>query len=253
MTQPVLRRFDAALNTARQVLYRYFAIGFVDPRTGCWDRLIDPELQACVSKSAELIRGEPLALPRELARGERPLDALDPTNLFTHPPHSEDALNAHYEGTFGLLVSASCPPYETLYINGKLTFQRSHQLADIAGFYRAFGLSVADNNPERPDHLVLELEFMAVLIGLERDAAEEWGPQHERVAICRAAQQRFLAEHLSWWTPTYAGLLVMCNAKGFYTELGSLLSAFLPAERALLDVAPAGTDVQPSRIETPDE
>ena len=42
-----------------------------------------------------------------------------------------------------------------------------HRLADLAAFYRAFGLELAADAAERQDHLCIELEFMSVLAAKE--------------------------------------------------------------------------------------
>ena len=151
------------------------------------------------------------------------------------------------------MVSSACPPYETEYINSKFAFQRSNSLADVSGFYQAFGLTISDRHPERPDHVVLELEFMAFLLGLERQAAEEdpsRRPEDQRV--CRDAQARFVSEHLAWWTPVFARLLSKANPHGFYAAASAFLAALIPAERALLRLPPASCCVGPSEVERPE-
>ena len=159
--------FDEALCFARQSLYRFAALALVDPRRGTWEQLSHPSAARLAQAAAALVRGEPAADARSLGLGERPLSDLDLDPVLAWLPANAEALNAAYEQTFGLLVSSNCPPYETEYINSKFTFQRSQGLADIAGFYSAFGLEPSTFYPERHDHLALELEFMAFLLGLE--------------------------------------------------------------------------------------
>ena len=53
-----------------------------------------------------------------------------------------DTLRAQYENVFGIVVPKDCPPYETEYYPSQDTFGRSQQLADVAGFYRAFGIEL---------------------------------------------------------------------------------------------------------------
>jgi TorA maturation chaperone TorD len=168
-------------------------------------------------------------------------------------PESQAALNAEYESTFGLVVGSACPPYETEYIGSKFAFQRSNSLADINGFYHAFGLAIASGRAERPDHVALELEFMASLLGLERHAACEGSHgKEELLAICRDAQARFLKEHLAWWVPAFARLLGHENESGFYAAVGLFLAALIPSERALLNVDVQSRRVRPSQLEAPD-
>jgi TorA maturation chaperone TorD len=157
-------------------------------------------------------------------------------------------MNAAYEAMFGLLVSGSCPPYETEYIESKLSFQRSQALADVAGFYRAFGWTSSTKHPERPDHIALELEFMATLCGMQLRASNL-----EQATVCRDAQARFLAEHLVWWTPALARLLAHEDPQGFYDAAGRLLTSLLPAHRAVLNVPVHSRPVQPSFVERPEE
>jgi TorA maturation chaperone TorD len=246
--------FDGAISFARQSLYRFAALTVVDPHRGTWERLSHPSTAQLARAAAALVRGEPTAEAQPLGLGERPLADLDPAFVLARLPDNANGLNAAYEQTFGLLVSSNCPPYETEYINSKFTFQRSQGLADIAGFYSAFGLEPSTLHPERHDHLALELEFMAFLLGLERAAIE--GDNANRVgrsAICRDAQQKFLAEHLVWWVPTFARLLSMQDPGGFYDAVSQFLTALMAAERALAGIPAHLGQVAPSTIERPEE
>lgn len=247
-------RFDAALCLARQALYRFAALALVDPCRGTWEQLSNPATGQLVREAAALLRGTPEAESQSLGLGERPLVDLDPAAILERLPTSADGLNAHYEQTFGLLVSSNCPPYETEYINSKFTFQRSQGLADVAGFYHAFGLEPSSLYPERHDHLGLELEFMAFLLERERAAVEGGDPDSgERRAVCREAQRKFLDEHLIWWVPTFARLLNKQDPGGFYDATAQFLAALLTAERTLAELPAPQARVTPSTVERPEE
>ena len=246
--------FDPALNMARQSLYRLCAVSLLDPRAGAWEQLSHIDSRTPL-EAAAFLRQFPHTVADSLGLGERPLAELNPEPLFARLPGSAEELNDVYERTFGLLVSNACPPYESEYIDSKYTFQRSNTLADVSGFYRAFGLTTSDWHPERQDHVVLELEFMAFLLAHERRAAELSDPRHQEYAeICRRAQARFLREHLAWWTPVFAKLLGRENPGGFYDTVGRLLAALIPAERALLgvEVPTAAMPPVPSMVERPE-
>src|SRR6185503_4152613 len=74
---------------------------------------------------------------------------------------------------FGHAARGDCPLNEIEYgeLKADPLFQ-PHRLADLAAFYRAFGLEMAEAAAERPDHLGMELEFMAVLAAREAFALE---------------------------------------------------------------------------------
>ncbi|MDP7016179.1 MAG: molecular chaperone TorD family protein [Pirellulaceae bacterium] len=246
--------FDPALNFARQSLYRFTALSLLDPRAGSWEQLNELRDDRLLQDAAELIRDEPAAAAASLAVGELALEDLNPAAALAALPTSQSALNDEFERTFGLLVSNACPPYETEYIDGKFAFQRSQALADVSGFYHAFGLAPSTQRPDRPDHVVLELEFMSFLIGMERGALEGDSADHqERAAICRDAQQQFLREHLSWWAPAFSRLLARENGDGFYAAVANLLAAWVAAERSLLGVEAPNQTAQPSTLERPEE
>jgi TorA maturation chaperone TorD len=246
--------FDPAVNIARQVLYRFAALSFLDPQRGSWDKLNALRDDPLLLDAAALVRGLPESRPAQYGLGERPIELLDHRKVLDRLPNSQKALNTQYENTFGLLVSSNCPPYETEYINSKYAFQRSNGLADISGFYHAFGLTISDGHPERPDHIVLELEFMATLLALECRA--ENAPSQRcrgRQQVCRDAQSRFLQQHLAWWIPAFARLLGKQNSQQFYDAAGVFLTALIPAERAILGLPPASEAVVPSTVERPED
>lgn len=246
--------YDPALNRARQVLYRFTAIAFLDPRRGAWEELQNARRDGLVDQAAAMLREEPAARVVELARGELPIENLDPTSIWERLPSAADEFNQVYEQTFGLVVSPACPPYETEYIPSKLSFQRSQALADVSGFYTAFGWMPSRETPERHDHLTLELEFMASLIAMERQAFEsDHSDRVEHAETCLAAQRRFVAEHLSWWTPAFARLLAREVAGGFYATAGEFLVALVACERALFNLPALEREAVPSQVEPLDQ
>jgi TorA maturation chaperone TorD len=109
-------------------------------------------------------------------------------------------------------------------------------MAVVAGFYRAFGVAPSSRRPERPDHIALELEFMALVLMKKRLAAGR-GPEAEQVRCCADAEAAFFRDHLAWWVPSFAAGMRQKAGGGFYAAVAEALAALMPAERARLRVA----------------
>ncbi|MBI3042541.1 MAG: molecular chaperone TorD family protein [Betaproteobacteria bacterium] len=147
------------------------------------------------------------------------------------------SLGDGYTRCFGHAMSKDCPPYEAEYGQAHI-FQKTHTLADIAGFYRAFGLDLAADSHERVDHISVELEFMHFLCLKEVYALANKHPD-EQLALCREAQGKFLRDHVCRWAFGFARRLCAKAGDTLYQELGQLLAAFLEAELRALGLKPA--------------
>lgn len=143
-------------------------------------------------------------------------------------------LAGEYERTFGHRVGIDRPPYEAQYA-ARDVFQQARCLADVAGFYRAFGLDVGEPVRERPDHISLELEFMHVLAFREGYARTHHSA--EQVELLVDAQRAFLRGHLARWAPAF-GHLVARTAGRPYGALAALLAAWVRADAQALDATP---------------
>ena len=80
-------------------------------------------------------------------------------------------LQSDFSSSFGHSVRGACPPYELEYGLGEIV-QRASDLADVSGFYSAFGMELGGAVNERPDHVGVEAEFMAVLCSKEAFGVE---------------------------------------------------------------------------------
>ena len=119
------------------------------------------------------------------------------------------------EYTYLFMWGKSVPPYESSYTNR--TPAGNQELADVSGFYRAFGFDIANDAQEMPDHISAELEFLAMLCAKEAYALEHaWQEQAE---VCRAARREFLAEHLNRWLPAFAERIHAKARAPFYPSL----------------------------------
>lgn len=238
---------NPARDVAREVLYRYLAAALTEPRRGGSDLVQHPENQRLVAAALEFLREDSAGLLLTLGFGELPAEDLNPQALLGELPTRSAALQRSYEAAFGLVSTRECPLYETEYHPNADPFFRAQQMADVTGFYRAFGLQPGRTHPDRPDHLALELEFMAFLLMKKRAAGELASLQEreEQRATCSAAEKSFFHDHLAWWVPSFAAGLRHRSGAGFYAEVARQLAAWFPLERYLLDVEPPSAPVKP--------
>lgn len=129
-------------------------------------------------------------------------------------------------------------------------FQRARMLADVMGFYRAFGI---EPDRERPDALACELEFMRCLI-LKRirvACQAKADPGGEKADVCRQAERRFFVDHLAPAVAQIAPKVQARAAHPFYRQVAQEVMAFIEAERAYLGADETARAVRPDRQETP--
>ncbi|GFP18844.1 hypothetical protein HKBW3S03_00349 [Candidatus Hakubella thermalkaliphila] len=113
-------------------------------------------------------------------------------------------------------------------------FQRASMLADIMGFYRAFGL---EPSKDRPDSLACELEFMHYLIFKRLYALESNHIAHapEKALVCLDAQKKFFTEHLYSAAKKIAGSIISQTENAFYREIAQEMLTFLESEARFLE------------------
>lgn len=175
---------------------------------------------------------EDVSLANEIAR-----ELNAPELLIENCPLNMDQLQAEHRRVFGLAGSLC---YETEY-GLPHEFRQSQELADIAGFYRAFGFNVGGAVRERPDHLAVELEFMCVLAFKEAYAAEKGIAEH--VEVSGDAQRKFVQDHLGGWIDLFAQSVALSALDGPYPALARFASAFVAADAARL-----GVRIEPRRL-----
>jgi len=140
------------------------------------------------------------------------------------------ALQAAYRHGFGAAGSLC---YETEY-GLPHEFRQAQELADINGFYRAFGFSSGGPVRERPDHLAAELEFMHVLA--LKEAHGLLNGLAECVELCVDAQAKFLGEHLGTWIDLFVQSLALNTEEGPYLPLARFTAALVRADATRLGV-----------------
>jgi len=246
-----LQEIAMSIDLAREGIYRFLAAALRDPRDLFAKLVREPDNQSLAIAAAEWLRTEAGDKPIRRGLGELPADLLTLEAAVAMLQEPFEDLCTEYDRVFGLITIKECPPYETEFHTSAEPFFRSQQMADIAGFYRGFGLDLSKSSPERPDYLPLELEFMAFLLMKKRLAKEAQDVEHAE--ICSAAEVSFFRDHLAWWVPAFATGLRRRAGSGLYAQLAQVLSALIPAERQRLGVDTTSIPVLPTLIEQPDE
>jgi DMSO reductase family type II enzyme chaperone len=209
------------LATARSNTYQFLALALSAPDTALFGQLnnLHPHLET----SLEVLDDEEC-----LAAAETVGTVLETLTF--------DDWHTSYLRCFGHTISKDCPPYETEYGQTHI-FRKSQNLADIVGFYRAFGVDLAPDLNDRWDHVSVELEFMQLLCLKEAYALQQ-DHAPESCTLCRDAQVKFLDQHLGRWAPGFANRLGDKTGEGLYGGIAELLDEFLIGEMRRFDLHP---------------
>ncbi|MCQ9206884.1 MAG: molecular chaperone TorD family protein [Omnitrophica bacterium] len=117
----------------------------------------------------------------------------------------------------------------TTEFQAKHDFQKSRMLADIMGFYRAFGV-LPDR--ERPDAVSAEFEFMHYLIFKKIYSIEKkLEGFREKAEICINAQKKFFNTHLYPGAKVIMQKILSHKTKNFYNEIAREALSFLEDEK----------------------
>lgn len=144
------------------------------------------------------------------------------------------ALEAAHVRLFG--PAAAAPLTETSYGDAGRLLGKSAALADLGGFYRAFGLQPGTRAARPEDHLALELEFASVLALKEAWALAE--DNDERLAITRDAAGKFFTDHLGTWLDAWLASLRASDPPAFYVALAEVIREIVRAECTRLGAEP---------------
>ncbi len=133
------------------------------------------------------------------------------------------------QGEFTALFETQlkAPARETSYELDKMG-RRVIEMADIEGFYRAFGLEVKP--PQEPDSLVAELEFLSFL---SQKLAFLEGEGRE---IVQDAYTKFLRDHLGRWFEIFTERVLSSTEEEYYRLMVKLLRSFLSKETEGLQI-----------------
>ncbi|MBI4547914.1 MAG: molecular chaperone TorD family protein [Ignavibacteriae bacterium] len=218
-------------------MYKLLAKSFLYPTQEVYDFIRSQQYQDSLSDA--------LAIENLSADMEREIMTFRESISADRIPSREE-LEEEYNRLFAHLASAKCPPYETEYGYDNV-FQKTQAMADIAGFYHAYQLEVADVNTERVDFLAMELEFMSYLTANEAYARKHGEEEH--LEICLDTQRKFLRDHIGRWVTAFTKILVNATENAFYLRVGKLTEGFLDTEARTLGVelakvtAPSGDAV----------
>lgn len=220
----------------RSRLYKLASLAFDRPTAQLEEALTSGEFADQLLESAAALEDDPLLEHAEAVAEEAPADEVD-----------VEALYSDWASLFGFEKGGEIQLYEIEYAPGTLVTS-TDTLADISGFYGAFGLELEDGNRERVDHLCIELEFVSHLA--LQTAYLELDGDEDGVEIVADAQGDFLEDHLGRWAPRLRDTIDEEADVAFYRALADLVAALVDADADRFGVDPTVfNETPPSPLE----
>ena len=155
------------------------------------------------------------------------IEALRTSGLPLPLPPDLDALARDYTRLFGGLLPGYGlePPFESVWRGERRVMGEATQ--EVMAAYAEAGGQLTEAAGLPPDHVGLELSFLAYLMQ-SRDEALEQGDA-EAAQKAAAAEEAFLADHVLQWVPDLCQAVEAADPEGFYGTLAALLYDYLTA------------------------
>jgi TorA maturation chaperone TorD len=150
-------------------------------------------------------------------------------SLLTSDEFSLEAVRLEYHRLFSVPTGPYVFPYESCYsvpeppgpLMGPATVA-------VVNAYAEAGFVLSPELQDAPDHLGVELRFVAELLDREAQALEDGdASEADRFASLRS---RFCGEHLSQWVGKVADRIGASGVSGLYAGLSSLATEIVAAE-----------------------
>jgi putative dimethyl sulfoxide reductase chaperone len=210
MSSATLQHPDIQQTLGRAAIYQLLSLAFAYP-----DEEGLAELGAFITDVTE----HPIATETGL------LEPLGHLSAALERTRTEELAGEHMRLFAG---EVACSAHESEYAFDP--FAKSRQLADVAGFYTAFGLEVAHDRRGLPDFISTELEFVSLMLRKQVYAdSQGWS---DRSDLTSHAIDAFLEDHLGRWAPMMSSEVsrVARDEAGFYAAAGELCRHYLTSE-----------------------
>lgn len=225
------------LTHARTAAYSLIAIGFQYPDHSLINMMANPQQWASWPEVLGCVDPNIVELLRSVENDAR----KEAVALLDHTDGEPRELQSRYDKLFGHAVRGQCPTYEMEYGRNEI-IRQACDLADLAGFYNAFGLEFANGANGRPDHITAECEFMSTLCAKEAHALAQ--NDEENIDICINAQRTFLKDHLARWLPAFVHRIEEADGTSLYSTLARFADTFVKTECEHLDIHPGPPTLQ---------
>lgn len=140
-------------------------------------------------------------------------------------------------------------PHESVHVEGGGGMLWGDETVAVRKYVQAAGFKYDDKFKGMPDHLCVELEFMAEVA---RQEGEAWKKgDRDKAANCLEFEQEFMTDHLATWVFEFCGKVMKKAQRPFYRDMAKLTSDFLKSEiddiERRMDIATEGREQKRKR------
>lgn len=150
-------------------------------------------ITTATDESDESAEVEHLRALCDVLRDVAPADVVEAWHDWINALAGADQSQQHAERIRLFETAMPCPVHQCAYVRR----DKGAILADISGFYQAFGFALSPEHTDRPDHLSCELQYIALLLVMQYQTART--RQEEPCTLVQQALRAFVADHLSDW------------------------------------------------------